>query len=155
MSFKLRTREVAASILERFWPQTTPDSQAEGDLPVDYDAILEAGLDYQALVECRGWKRLLDDLEARADRELGALRKISRDPNFSPLMIKDQVTNWRESEDSLQFVQDRANEAITHRKNMIQDLAIRAGIDSGQSRNLRELRRVMGPNAIELDSADE
>src|ERR1043165_9246792 len=71
-------------------------------IPKDYPIHLRAGIEYGQLMLQPGWKRLLDDLEARADHALAALRS-SDSPDAN--VIKHLRDQWKEAEESLKFVQ--------------------------------------------------
>lgn len=95
------------------------------DVPKEYPVAIKAGADYGDLITRPGWKRLLDDLEARANRRLAALRECASN---DPLVIKALYSQWKEAEDSLKFVQVVANEAIDRRTAIIGDLSSKLGV---------------------------
>jgi hypothetical protein len=88
-------------------------------IPKEYPEVLRAGADYKALIETAGWKRLLDDLEARSNKALAALRNYS---GHDPMEIKSLRDRWVEAEDSLHFVQVVAGEAVDRRNAALRDL---------------------------------
>ncbi len=96
------------------------------DVPADYPNHLRAGLEYEQLVTLPGYKRLLDDMEKRADAALAALRLCE---SSDMAVVKGLRDRWREAEDSLKFIQIRATEAIERRKAIISDLGMRFGIN--------------------------
>lgn len=112
------------------------------DVPSDYPDHIRAGNDYKDLVKSAGWRRLLDDMESRANKRLAALRACeSNDPNI----IKGLRDRWVEAEDSLKFVQTTAGEAIERRRAILRDLGTRfGGLDLDGGADDHKIRDFMG-----------
>lgn len=97
-------------------------------VPEEYPEILRAGAEYTDLSKRAGYKRLLDDLEKRANTSLAALRHcISTDPAVLTALHR----RWIEAEDTIKFIEIHIGEAIDHRANLIAELGVKFGVDAG------------------------
>lgn len=114
------------------------------EVPREYPDHIKAGNDYASLVSQPGWKRLLDDLELRANQRLARLRESS---SADPTEIKHLRDKWVEAEESLKFVQIQAAEAIERRKVIISELHTRlAGLDFDDARDIQTIEEFMFSN---------
>lgn len=92
------------------------------DIPKEYPGLIQAGLDYESLQLHPGWKRLLDDLEARADTRLSAMRQSL---SLDPVVIKALRDHWVEAEESLKFIQVQAKTAVDRRLAIVNELGMK------------------------------
>lgn len=149
-----RIKDRVKAVRQRMSAYIDPKPETDEEvMPQDYPDIVAAGLDYTDLIGRPGWKRLLDDLERRANERLGTLREaIHADPNTTHSL----VSRWREAEETLIFVQNRAVQAIEQRKSVLEDLAIKAGFGSGLEDDGQQDQRVRSYMGVGLiDNEDD
>lgn len=134
-----------------FLVQAGSSVEEEFKVPSDYPEHLRAGQEYSDLISRPAWKRLLDDMEARANKALAELRSCT---DNNPMVVMRLRDKWVEAEDSLKFVQVTPQEAIARRRAILQEIGETLGVSPDMDFGLGQNPNPNIPNFDEV-TADE